>query len=302
VGGAILKIDMKRYLKTIVSLTIVTLTATAFAYYLAHHPETIRQLRHLPLPIVLGLVALYVVVFVAVALVTRASLHLYDKHMGLQENILFNAYSSLINFFGPGQSGPIFRGAYLKQRHSLSIKDYTFATLLYYAFYVVISVMFLLIGSRPWWQTAGLMALAAAASFAFIRWYQRRKGAGKHARFNPAVVAVIFAATIVQLAALALINGVELHNVGAHPSVSQVLAYTGVSNLTLFVALTPAGIGIRESFLLFSEHLHHINTSTIVAANLVDRGAYVVFLGMLFVLVMALHAKKKLLMSQLKEE
>jgi uncharacterized membrane protein YbhN (UPF0104 family) len=69
--------------------------------------------------------------------------------------------------------------------------------------------------------------------------------------------------------------------------------------MALFVSLTPGAIGIREAFLTFSQQLHHIDTSTIVAANIIDRAVYLVFLGVLFIFVFSLHARDKLSLSSL---
>lgn len=293
---------MKKHLKTILALGIVALTAGLFIYYLANHPETVSQITKMPLLTLLGIVALYGIWFIAYALVTRASLAIYQKRMGIQENFLFNAYSNLINFFGPGQSGPLFRGAYLKKRHGLGVKSFLFTMLIYYAFYGVISVTMMFVGTRPWWQTAILIAGASAGSFVVVRWFKRKNSAkmGNKPLLTPLHLGLIFAATAIQLVTQAVIFGIELHNVGANASIGQVLAYTGVSNFALFVALTPGAIGIRESFLLFSQALHHIPSSTIIAANVVDRGVYLVFLGILFILVLSLHAKDKLGIKQLK--
>jgi uncharacterized membrane protein YbhN (UPF0104 family) len=295
---------MKKYIKTLLALSIVTATICLFVYYLSHHPETVRQIQHMPLLTLVGIVVLYGVWFAAYALVTRGSLALYNKHMGVQENILFNAYSNLINFFGPGQSGPIFRGAYLKKRHNLGVKPFIFSMLIYYAFYGVISVLMMFIGTRPWWQTTVLILAASAGSLYIIRWYKRKYSAkmGGQLSLSATHIGWICAATAAQLITQAVIFGIELHNAGAHASVGQVLAYTGVANFALFVALTPGAIGIRESFLLFSQNLHHIPSSTIVAANVIDRGVYLIFLGVLFVLVLSLHAKDKLGVNQLPQE
>jgi len=295
---------VKKYLKTAIALCIVALTIGMFTYYLSNHPDTLSQVKNLPPLTLLAIVGLYGVWFVAYALVTRGSLELYQKHMGVQENFLFNAYSNLINFFGPGQSGPIFRGAYLKKRHNLSVKSFVFTMLIYYAFYGVISIMMMFVGTRPWWQTVLLMVLAAGGSICIIRWYKRKNSAkmGDKPSLTFIHIGWIAAATAVQLITQAIIFGIELHNTGAHASAGQVLAYTGVANFSLFVALTPGAIGIRESFLLFSQGLHHIPSGTIVAANVIDRGAYLVFLGVLFLLVLSLHAKDKLGIRQLQAD
>jgi len=290
---------MKKYLKPILAVIILAATIGSFIYYAGKHPEILNKLKHLPPLTLLILLILNIVMFGFYVLVTRASLLLYGKHMGKQENLLFNAYSSLINFFGPGQSGPVFRGAYLKKRHNLGVKQYVFATLMYFGFYGVISVLFAFAGSRPWWQTLLVCMAAAVSSVVAIKWYRGRSKLA-NLQWHPTYIGWIGAAAAMQLATQAAIFAVELHNVGAHATFSQVLSYTGVANLALFVAVTPGSIGIREAFLLFSEKLHHISSQTIVAANVVDRGVYLVFLGVLFILVLTLHAKKKLQVSQLK--
>ena len=291
---------MKRYIKTVVALIIVAATIIAFTHYLATHPQTVDRLHEMSLTSLALLLGLYTVWFLALVLITRISLRLYSKTMGKQENLLFNAYSSLINFFGPGQSGPIFRGAYLKKRHGLGIKQYVFATLLYYGFYAVMSVLFMLVGTRPWWQTVAGMVAAAGISFVLIRWYAAKKAKIENeSGLNFINVGLLFGATALQMVAQVGIYAIELHTAGAQASFGQVLAYTGVANLALFVALTPGAIGIRESFLLFSEGLHHMQSAIIVAANVIDRAVYLVFLGLLFILVLSMHAKDKLKINQL---
>jgi uncharacterized membrane protein YbhN (UPF0104 family) len=141
--------------------------------------------------------------------------------------------------------------------------------------------------------------MATGGSLFVMRWYQQRSHLGG-TYLHVMYIGWIGAAAAMQLATQVAIYAVELHNVGAHASFGQVLSYTGVANFALFAALTPGAIGIREAFLLFSEKLHHISSEAIVAANVVDRGVYLVFLGVLFLLVIGLHAKKKLHVSQLK--
>jgi uncharacterized membrane protein YbhN (UPF0104 family) len=287
-------------LKLMLALVIIAVTVVAFAYYLATHPETVAQIRRLPPATLVVLLILYAAAFLAYVLITRASLWAYKKMMSRQENLLFNAYSSLINFFGPGQSGPAFRGVYLKKRHGLEVKKYLLITLIYYAFLAILSAFIMFVGSRPWWQTVLLMLAVGGASFVFIRRYQRRaQGSATKGLYAPAI-GLLLGATVLQLVLLSAIYYIELHNVGAGASLGQLLAYTGVSNFALFVALTPGAIGIREAFLVFSQGLHGIDASTIVAANVIDRAVYLVFLGLLFVMVISMHAKEKLKVKELE--
>lgn len=286
---------MKKKLRIILGPVIVVATIAAFVYYLKTHPETVNQIRSLPPALILVLLVLYGGFLLSLLVLTVGSLKVYGKRMGHQENVLFNAYSLLINFFGPGQSGPAFRGVYLKKKHDLGYKKYLFVTLIFYAFYAVLSALMMFVGTRPWWQTVLLMAGVGVASGFVLRLYKKRsQQAAGGGMFTPVNLGIIVGATILQLAALTAVYFVELNNVGASASFSQVLAYTGVSNFALFVALTPGAIGIREAFLVFSQNLHGIDSSTIVAANVIDRSVYLLFLGLLFLLVIATHAKRKL--------
>lgn len=294
---------MKKYLRPVLAIVILLITLGAFTYYLKHHPEVLRQLGDMHPLMVALLIFLYAIWFLAIVLVTRISLRMYSKTMSRQENLLFNAYSSLINFFGPGQSGPVFRAAYLKKRHNLGIKQFMFATLLYYGFYAIISACFMFVGTRAWWQTMLLMLAVGATSLALIRWYAAKKAKlTNEPGVNPLTIGLLFGATLLQMIAQGAIYAVELNSAGAHASFGQVLAYTGVANFALFVALTPGAIGIREGFLLFSQGLHGLSGAIIVAANLIDRAVYLLFLGLLFVLVLTTHAKDKLRITKKSEK
>jgi uncharacterized membrane protein YbhN (UPF0104 family) len=79
-----------------------------------------------------------------------------------------------------------------------------------------------------------------------------------------------------------------------------VLSYTGAANLALFVSLTPGAIGFRESFLYFSQSLHHITTAQILSANLIDRAVYVIFLLLLLLVVLIMHVGKRLRLKDLQ--
>lgn len=291
---------MKKHLKPIIAVLLLLVTASLFTWYLHGHPELITKLKEVN-PFVLGLlIACYSLWFLALAIVLQISLRMYNKQMSAQENLLLSAYSSLINFFGPGQSGPGLRGIYLKKRHNLRIKDYIFATLLYYACYAIISAVMMFVGSRPWWQTVGLVVAVSGACALVLRWYAKKSDIAE----RPAFIRLggwMFAATALQLGMQAIIYGIEIHAVSSNISVGQIISYTGAANFALFAALTPGAIGIREAFLIFTQNLHHISSGIIVAANVIDRAAYIVFLGILFVVVFVLHAGKKFRFKQMTQ-
>ena len=291
---------MRKKIKIVLTSVILTATIIAFVHYATTHPALLAKLQSIDPLLLVVLLGCYAIFFFALVLVLRASLHLYGKTMSGQENVLLSAYSSLVNFFGPGQSGPAFRGIYLKKKVDLPIKSYVYATLLYYVFYAVLSALLMFMGSRPWWQTLLLTLAVGIGSLAGIRWYTKHSQLTQEATGLRLVnLGLLFAATALQIICQAVIFYLELRSVQPGVSVSQVLAYTGAANFALFAALTPGAIGIREAFLVFTQQLHHLNGSVIIAANIIDRAVYIAFLGLLFVMVIGLHAKEKLQVKQI---
>jgi uncharacterized membrane protein YbhN (UPF0104 family) len=289
---------MKKHLKLALVVIILTATIGLFVRYAMTHPEVIDKVTSMSPGMLLALLFFYGVAFFALAMVMRVSLMMYGKTIGRQENLLLNAYSSLVNFFGPAQSGPAFRGLYLKKRHNFGIKKYIFTTLLYYAFYAVFSAFLLFVGSRPWWQTVLLMLAATGCSLVILKWYAKRSSIKDQSGINPKTLGLMAFAVALQLSALVGVYYVELQSAAPGVSFGQVLTYTGAANFALFAAITPGAIGIREAFLIFSQNLHHIGNTAIVAANIIDRAAYLVVLGIMFIMVLALHAKDKLQVRQ----
>lgn len=286
---------MQKVYRAALRVGIVLITVGTFAYYLSHHPELLSRLARTPISVILDLVALYLVWFGAMVLTVHATLRICRRPLDPGENILLNAYSTLVNFFVPGQGGVAVRGLYMKKRHQLGFRHYILATLLYYMSYAIVSALMLLVSSRPWWQTClGILGVIAGSVFV-VYVYERRSGTNTAALdLSFSNLAFLFSATLAQAVAQVAVYGFELHTINPDIMLSQVVTYTGAANFSLFVALTPGAIGIRESFLLFSRQLHHVSTATIVAASVIDRSVFLILLGILFVLTMVFHARKSL--------
>jgi uncharacterized membrane protein YbhN (UPF0104 family) len=278
---------MQKRLRPLISIVLLAAALLAGAYYLADHQQLLRQLVHTPLVVSLTVFGLYIAMFGVLMLILAASLRICHLSLTGRENGLLNAHSLFVNFFVPGQGGPAYRGAYLYKRHRLKIKSYIFVTLLYYLMYAVISIFLLFVSSRPWWQTLLAALIAFGIGMATVRRYSQKKKFDMQALdLRPVNVLYLFLATALQAVVQVMIYAVELHNVDLHITLWQTITYTGAANMALFVALTPGAIGIRESFLILSERLHHISSAHIVLANLIDRSVYIIFLLCLVMLVL----------------
>ena len=285
---------MKRSLRATIAIVLICLTLVAFAYYLNHNSYLLTQLSHTHISILVWLFLLYAAWFLALCGIVLSCVRICQTSLEAKEGFLLNAYSTLVNFFVPGQGGIVVRGAYLKRIKKLKVRNYIFVTLIYYMFYAIIASLLLLIASRPLWQALTATIIVGLISLLIIYLFINRS------RIQMTELAItkinlgyLFGATLLQAIIQIAIYGVELHSVNSHVSLSQMITYTGAANFALFVALTPGAIGIREAFLLFTRHLHHISSANIVAANIIDRAVFIVVLGVLFGLTLGFHAKYK---------
>lgn len=270
------------------AVAVMVLTIGLFALYFINHPSLWQQIKATPPDVFIIVLLLYFVTVLALAVVTVATLRLCKKDLPAEESILLTMYTAVVNFFGPLQSGPAFRGVYLKQKHGLSLKKYAVASSVYFFFFGGLSVLMLFSGVLKWWLIPiGILGLVGALVIERSKKYGERFS---DLDMKPLYLLVI--ATAAQIAIISLIYFVELRSVATNISYSQVIIYTGAANLALFVSITPGAIGFRESFLLLSQRLHHISPSDIIAATTIDRAMYVVFLVLMAIYIFGTHAKK----------
>ncbi|HXR49990.1 MAG TPA: lysylphosphatidylglycerol synthase domain-containing protein [Verrucomicrobiae bacterium] len=276
------------------SILVLLATVTFFVYFFVKHPVVRAQLEHTS-PAALGLLLLiYLGTVVALAMINDATLRLCKVELGASESLLLTAYSSIINFFGPLQSGPAFRAVYLKKKYGLNLKNYTIATFMYYFFFACFSGLFLLSSILKGW----LIVLALAGLFLALLARQNSWVKARLQALDLRSWYYLALATFLQVGLVALIYYIELKNVAPGTHFTQSLVYTGAANLALFVSLTPGAIGFREAFLLFSQRLHHISSSTIVAANIVDRAMYISLLLILALFIFGTHAQRQFKVRQ----
>lgn len=282
---------MKFYkkMRSIASIALLMLTIWLFSRYLQTHPDLISQLRQVAPFSLFLLLALYGCMTGVLMLIMYYSLLISGTKITIKENALLSIYSSIVNFFGPLQSGPGFRAIYLKRRFRVNYKDFIRFSLLYYGFFAFFSALFLFGPSLPFWLAA-LILFGVIAVCAIVLRNQRISLGSLPSQH----VIKLGLATLLQVLLVALIYFIELRTVDSHTSFRQAIIYTGAGNFALFVSLTPGAIGFRESFLLLTNRLHHIPNDTVIAASVIDRGIYLVFLGILFGLALSLHAKDKL--------
>ena len=280
--------------KKLLAILVLILTAGGFLYYFITHKNALEPLKNLSLTNIAAILTLYGLILVALTFVLKFSLELFEKKIVFHENLQLNIWSNIVNFFGPLQSGPGVRALYLKKKHSLDIKKFLYVSLIYYGFIALISCLFIAVGSFNFVFATFSIILASVVIYAGFKLLSSKINIKNKPHLSPEIITKLFIITLIQLLITSVIYLIELHIVNKSIDYHQVLAYTGVANLSLFVAITPGAIGFRESFLLFTQKLHHISASNILSASLIDRSIYVLFLLILIAIAASMHLKKRL--------
>ncbi len=279
--------------KRTLSIGIILATLAAAVYYFYKHSALLTNLKHLSPDVVIEVLVLYILMLFILVLIFKATLRLVKVDVHFKENTLLNIYSLFMNFFIPGQTGPALRAYYMKKDHGLKYLDYTVATIIYYLIYGLLSVGFIVAGSQPYYLSLPIILVTILIGVIAVKLYLAKK---KESRLSltPSKVLFVVAATLCQLVVQTVIYFIEIHSVKSGLHLSQIVTYTGTANLALFASLTPGAIGIREGFLILTEKLNHISSSTIVLANVVDRSVYIAFLLIIGIAITSLKIKSHL--------
>lgn len=282
--------------KAVLVVAILVVTTGAFIHYFSTHPDQFRQLGQLSPLLLAGLLGLYACFLLSMVYILYAQMAAVKVRIPWLENFTLTSYSTIVNFFGPLQSGPGVRLVYLKQKHGVSVKKFMFGTFLYYGFFALFSGILVSFRALPWWLTVPFLAGIAGLSFIVIK----KKGSQANlGHIDPSAIVNLALATFVQVMIVTTLYFTELHSINPDITFGQAMTYTGAANFALFVSLTPGAIGFRESFLLFTQKLHGIDPSQVLSASLIDRATNVTFLGLLFLITLALHAKERINRKQL---
>lgn len=277
--------------RSIAAILILLITIAAFSNYFATHAQVRHLIRHTSPTLLLTLLGLYVLFVGSMAMINSATLRLCSTRLANRESLLLTMYSCVINFFGPLQSGPAFRALYVKKLHGTSLKNYGAASLMYYAFYAGFSGLFLVSGLLGWLLVP--MAIAGLI-LAWLVYKSQSVYAARIRKLDLSSWYYLAVATFLQVGIQVIIYFVELRSIVPGVHFGQAIIYTGAANFATFVSITPGAIGFRESFLIFSQKLHHISNGAIVTASTIDRAVYVSLLLVMAVVIFATHAHKKL--------
>ncbi len=267
-----------------------------FGYYINSHQAIVSELKHINVWLLIILLACYGLMLLVLMTLYNAILHLCSDKLKPKENLLLSIYSTLTNFFMPLQGGIAVRAGYLKRKHKVSVSSYIIAFLIYYAIYAVISIILVFTPKHYFWLILPMAVAVALFSYLVIKLalkHFKRLNKPIKLDLSRAKLYKLVLFTIAQVSLQALIYYIELNQVTGNLNPLRAISYTGAANFSIFTAITPGAIGFREAFLSVSKRMHGFTNSQIVAANIIDRGVFLVFIVGLFIVMISTHANNR---------
>ena len=294
----------KQTLKKVIKLILVGVTIFLFGWYLINNIQDFRQaLTISPLYIFLIAFGQILILFTSAAIL-KVLVSAIQGEINLKQSIQITLYSTIVNFFGFLQSGVGLRGVILKKNHGVNYKKYTYITLVYYMALLAISTFIILINSTALlleYRLPIIVTLSMVATLLFSIKSRLREFTGHEkavklfkvfSMIDKKTLLAIVLLTITQFVGSAIAYGAELRSLGAALSISSLSMYTAVSVLSIFFALTPGAIGIREGMLLSVQEQIGLSNQEIIFAAVLDRSFFFILLFFCFLYI--LPSRKKL--------
>lgn len=279
--------------KSLISLILILVSISFAVYFLNKHQNLIHEFLRISPFLFIEILILYFVMLLVLILIFKYTVQLNKIKIHFKQNLFLNMVSLFMNFFIPGQSGPIYRAYYMKTEHKLKFSKFSTSTLLYFGIYAIISLFFVAFGIFNSYLLILILICLSLGFYVFFRYYLKKIKKVKF-KINFKTILCLILVTFLQFIVQGIIYYLEIHSIKKDLPLKDVISYTGTAGLALFVALTPGAIGIRESFLILTEKINHLNNSTIIFANLIDRSIYIVFLLIIGILITIFQINKKL--------
>jgi uncharacterized membrane protein YbhN (UPF0104 family) len=235
----------------------------------------------------------------------------FGKYISLKESVRVSLISSLGNFFAPAGSGFGFRAVYLNKKHGLAYSDYV-STL--YGNYIIVFLISSLFGLLSLWMLyakhdeayfilllvfGGMFVVSLLLSLIkipsnLLNLDLKSSRVNKIAKIflqmlkgwngivsNRNLMAKLAGLTIMNFFISVIISKLEISALHLTIGFPELILFSVLGSLSLFVSVTPANLGVKEAIYLFSSHVIGFTPAQILSIALIDR-------GMLFITLMIL--------------
>jgi uncharacterized membrane protein YbhN (UPF0104 family) len=286
----------------LLKISLLILTIILFAGYYLNNRESFVRISDLSAIQVFLIFTGQSLVLLANTITLYVIVSFFHKRIHPSDAARVTAYSSLINFFGFLQGGVGFRGIYLKKYFSIQLKKYALITTVQYLLLLGSAGLLVLIGVGITTDIRSALLLASLITLGLLFLFLGINKLGVNsilpARFegigfvfHSRKIFLLGCSVTLQLLGSLIAYGVALDAIGAHLTVGGLLVFTGISQFSIIIALTPGALGIREGLLLIAQNQMLLTTGDIIVASTIDRIVYFITLALLVPLALNVRSK-----------
>lgn len=226
----------------------------------------------------------------------------FNKVIPITEATYVSLISSVGNFFAPAGAGFGFRAVYLKKKHGLPYNEYVstlsgnyiiaflissvFGLLALFALrghynnqYLILMLLFsgIMLGSifmslvrPPRIEEDGLPKNKKLRML--LRTLLQVMNGWNKITANKKLMTKLIAITVVNFLFSVLIIKLEIFSLNLSIGFAQLLLFSVLSSLSVFINITPANLGIKEAIYIFSSSILGFSVTQILSIALIDRG------------------------------
>lgn len=302
--------NIKKYISPLLTIFVLLL----FGIYLYNNPEILVSLKETNPIYIFLIMALYLFIFYLEALFILVTLMIFKRDIDSKEGMYISVLSRIGNYLLPLRAGAVFRATYLKKKYNFEYSNFlstlygyyiiffltnsilaflvllfkgivlnqTYTTLLLFFLLIILFMLFLIIFNLPLVKiekrsTGILKKLISFLSKFLNGWKLIVKERKSFLKLLLLAFGNIFVNTIIIY--------IEFVSIEKIPKILDVVLYTCISGLSLFVSITPGSLGIREGVLLLTSQSIGISETEIVRLAILDRGIMFVLLLICMILI-----------------
>lgn len=279
--------------KKLVSTFLTIVILTLIAIYLYKNREVFSILKDVQISTIIVVIAIQIFVVSLNALLEQRILKMLGTEISYSNSLLLQYAANFLNKI-LSNGGMFFRGYYLKKILKLSYSKYISAITGFYIInFLVYSVVgffsliliYLQRGSYNLLVTLFFVLLLGVTLF-LVLWKKEVRLSEKYyltrvvneilkgweiIKQNPKELLYFTFLTTLMLLVAVIQMIVLYHGLGANLSILSSVFMTTIGIVTIFINLTPDGIGIKEGIYMFSSKLIGVNSEIVLLGSLVAR-------------------------------
>lgn len=302
-----MKQTFRKYQKNLLGIIVVLI----FVVYFLFNKSSFKPLLDIKPALLIGSFLCYVGIIICNGLFIKYIVGSFNKQLDSYESVRVSLLSSIGNFFASSGAGLGFRAVYLKKKHDLSYSDYM-ATMYgnYLLIFIINAVLgiasLVLIGSNGSPQFVGiglfftgLLIASLILSFlripdmkinnkylsAGVRMLRKMSNGWRLVTRNRNLVVHLSLLVLIQIILTVLIAWFELSSLSISIGFGQLLLFSVLGSLSIFISLTPANIGVKEAVYVITATVIGLSTPQILSLALIDRGILFITLAVVWLAI-----------------